>query len=292
MADQTTTRSWVRDVALLLVAALVGAGIFFIATRDSEGGPAVDVDVPTAGASDVDRPTVAAGAGDDVVPVAPEDAVDPETAVTSFLAAEVDRDFEASYALLDDVTRSRVGTLQGWTNAHANFPRIIGFEVVGADGDTVTADLALDSKLDPVIGLVPATATAEWVTDETAEGHRVVFDESVLTPVYPDAAPARDAALAWARGVQAGEDVDDLQAVNRLAGRAGLRQLLTDADGELEAGEPFVLPPDGGDANLLNRFGAGVVEWGRGVPITGAADVTVVLAPVGDDWLVVGLVNP
>lgn len=307
MADtsESTRPTWLRDIAILVVAAVVGAGIFALVTRDGDdGGSGVALDLPeqTADGGEVDpddQPLVdvAAGDGADVEPVAPDDATDPQTAVSSFLAAEVARDFEASYALLDDATASRTVNASQWTAEHAQFPKIVGFEVLGEtekDGaPAVRTALALDAGLDPVVGLVPARAEGTWVVEETDGGSwRVNFDESAIEPLYPDDAGATDAALAWARAVQAGEDASDLQGVSSLAGRAGYVGLVEESSGDFEASGPTALPPDAGNSNILSRFGSDVVGWGRLVSLRGAVDVDVVLAPVDDQWVVIGLVDP
>ena len=290
MAESTSR--WWRDALVLLVAAAVGAGIFWFVSRDAAPGPAVTLDLPAASAAPDAGPPVRAGDGADVPDVDPADVTDSRTAVEAFLRAEVDRDFAASFALLDDETRARVVTVAGWTNAHADVGRITGFVVTEVDGDDVVVDLALDAKLDPVIGLVPGTATSTWTTVDTPDGVRVAYDDSVVVPVYPDDAAASAVALDWAAAVQSGDDARDLQAVRSLAGRIGYVDLVADSTGDFDAGEPFVLPPDGGDSNLLSRFGAEVVSWGRAVSLTGPVDVTVVLAPIGEEWQVVGLIDP
>lgn len=303
---QAGTRSWARDVAILLVAAVVGAAVFFlVAGRDGGGyGEVVDPALGAGGsepattgeADDVAR-DVEAGAGSDIEPVDPEEATDAETAVASFLAAEVRRDFAASFAMLTTNVQQRVGdSPQRWRAEHRELPVVTGFEIVevAPDGEPqVRTVLALDSTLDPVVGLVPARAEAVWVVEETAEGFRVNFDASTLRPLYPDEGPARDVALEWARRLQTGGDVSELEGVERLYGPSRLRAAVAESTGQFDAGAPLALPPDGGSRDLVAAFGADVVGWGRAVPLGGATtQVTVVLAPIDDEWRVIGLFEP
>lgn len=293
-------RSWPRDLAVLVVAALVGAGVFFLVAGRG-GGTSRDLADPArsgltselATPGDGDELQVEAGDGSDIQPVAAVDATDAETAVASFLSAEVARDFAASFALLTPNVQERLGDRpERWRAEHRDLPVITGYQILRVepgDAPEVHTVLALDSRLDLVQGLVPARAEAVWAVEETPQGYRVDFDASVLRPLYPDDAPARDVALEWARRLQAGEDATDLQGVQRLYGPARLRAVTAEATGDFDAGAPVTLPPDGGSSDLVAAFGADVVGWARAVPLGGAAEVTVVLAPIDDEWRVIGL---
>lgn len=308
MAEAESSRTWPRDVAILLLAMVIGGGIFYlVAGRDDTGGGATvagdsligDVQPGQEGEDGPDDPElqVEEGAGADVEVVAPEDAGDPETAVASFLAAEVERDFDASFAYLTADIQSRLnGNPQQWRAEHRQFPTVTGFEVLEVterDGDPVVRTaLALDSKLDPVVGLIAARAEAFWVYEETDDGFRVDYDESFLRQLYPTDDGARDVALAWAEAVRDGDAPGDLQGVKTLYGPQYLEQELVTGEGVFDVGDPVSLPPDGGSSDLVSAFGAEVVGWARAVPLGGAADVTVVLAPIEDEWRVIGLIDP
>lgn len=304
--EQPTARTWPRDLAIFAVAIIVGVGGFALynqltddsgPTGTTASGPAGFDPVTSGSGSGGDALTIEPGAGSDVVPVDPADASDPTTAVSSFLAAEIARDFPTSFSFLSVDVQSRLtGAPERWRVEHAQLPAYTGFEILEEterDGDpAVRVVLSLDSRLDTVIGLIPARAEAFFVVVESAGTFRVDFDNSFVRPLYPDDGPARDVALAWAERVQAGEDVGDLQGVNSLYGRAALRNDLAGSTGALDAGEPVALPPDGGSSDLLSAFGSDIAGWGRVVAIDGPVDINVVLAPVNDEWVVIGLLAP
>lgn len=302
--EQTRVRTWPRDLAIFAVAIVVGVGGFALYNQltDDSGSSGTTIDGPagfepvTSGSGGSDL-TIEPGAGTDVVPVDPADASDAQTAVSSFLAAEINRDFATSFSFLTADIQSRLGgSSERWRAEHAQLLPYTGFEILEEterDGDpAVRTVVSLDSRLDTVIGLVPARAEAIWVVEESGGTFRVDFDNSFIQPLFPDDAPARGVALAWAEAVQAGEDPGELQGVTSLYGRRSLKKDLADSTGALDAGEPVALPPDAGSSDLLSAFGSDVAGWGRVVAIDGPVDVNVVLAPVNDEWVVIGILDP
>lgn len=231
------------------------------------------------------QPAPAAPARQDLLPA--EAATTPETAVRGFLTAEALDEFAASYAFLSAGDRETYPTAAVWEAAHADFARVVGFEVEQVRPDEVVTRTALRSGLDPVLGLVPARATGEWKVVEEDEGWRVAFADSALTPQYPSEEGVAGAVQAWA---QARRDCRvEAQYDGALLGAPDLAERLCETGGELALGEPGPLS-DGEDTTvLLDAFGPEVFSWARVVPLLAPVPMQVVTAPVGDRWQVIGV---
>jgi hypothetical protein len=225
------------------------------------------------------------------VPPAGIAAPDPRSAVEGFLEAEAARDFGRSWGLLAAEDRVRYGSPAAWVAAHEAIPPVTGFlvEAAGDDG-AVAALLELRPGLDGVLGLVPARAESTWQTVNEDGGWRVAFGLSSLRPLHPSDAGAVDAALSWVQDRQACQDRPARQH-GALVGVTGLADRLCDAAGVPQAAGPGRLPAADA-ARFVSAYGPDVVDWARTVDIDGAVPLRAVLAPIGDDWFVVGVLPP
>lgn len=220
-------------------------------------------------------------------------AATPVAAVEGFLDAEADGDFETSYELLTDAQRASYGSPAAWVEAHAEFFPVVDYQIIEDRGDgTVIADVQYRSSLDDVIGLVPARARVEWPAVQHDVGWLVDFDGAQVGPVFPAEGAATEAASEWATALQRCEEPEQyagaLVASLRLVRQA--EDLCNTAEA-IRAGSPRPLDP--ADANaLVSVFGAQAQSWARSVDISGPIELTVILAPVDDEWLVVGLLAP
>ncbi|CAN5914725.1 hypothetical protein BH23ACT10_BH23ACT10_05740 [soil metagenome] len=289
--EESASRGRLRSL-LILVAGL-GLG-FVIALLLLGRGPAassgaVDDAVRSAVTA---APSVAADPpdGDDAVASSP-DAASGRAAVEGFVAAEIAGDLSRSFSFLSGADREEFATAAGWESAHADLlPQITGFEPAGVttgdDGVEVTGTLMLEPALDEVVGLVPATADVTWVAVEDASGRwGVDLGASSFEPRYPPEAGAQDAALEWARARQRCERAAEYD--EGLVGTTGPADRLCDAAGDIDVGTAQRL--DDLDAPPFQAaFGDDVTTWARVVDVTGPVDLRVVLAPIGDDWLVIG----
>lgn len=285
-------------LALTLAVGLgIGLGIAWLAGGQRDGGsqPSVQsLDVPgdTTAGEDGGEPAAPAPAPPEegsVPPVA--SATSPEAAVQGFLTAEALQDFEASYEYLGQVDRETTyRTAAGWVAEHADLQPITGFEIESVDGSEVTTITALDSRLDPVLGLVPARARATWTAVEEDDGWRVAYSSSTLQPLYPSDEGVDEVARTWAEAAQeCGAEEDG---PGSLLGQPALADELCGAEGELVLGAAGVLT-DGPDTTvLLNAYGPEVFTWARVVPVQGPVELRLVLAPVDDAWQVFGILPP
>lgn len=282
-----------RDLLIvgLGLAAGIGASLFADDARDLFRRD-VEVDAVAAEIAAAVEPRgfdeMATGPLDESVSATP--ATTAEDAVETFLLAEVAGDHARSYALLTSSARARYGSVAAWGAAHSGFFPIRDFEVLGSQSPgEVIARMQYRPSLDEVVGLVPARANASWRARQEGGGWLVDHDATELAPSYPADDDAGPAALRWATARQACRNAKEYGA--GLVGRAPLAETLCGSEGPLRTGR--VRPLDSADTGpFVSAFGAPAVSWARTVRITGAADLVAVLAPIGDQWLVVGVVEP
>lgn len=214
-----------------------------------------------------------------------------EAAVTAFLDAERAGDFARSYLLLSAADRDEYRTTAGWVAAHADvMPPVVDYTVEAATADasrgSVDTLLALESGLDTVTGLVPARARVRWVVLAEDGGWAVALSASTVEPLYPPAQGAAAAVRAWAASHQAcapsGEHT-------LLLGQPALAAQLCGATGVVSVGDPAPFTEGFDTSSFLAAYGEPVLDWALVVPVSGPVDLRAVVGPIGDEWIVVGV---
>ena len=250
----------------------------------ANGSPSTAVVPPT-----VDRPEPAPR------PTSVDDGT-PDAVVASFTAAEAAEAYDLSLPLLAASDRAEAGELDGWTDRHAELWPIAGAEITDVSGDdtsaTVTTRLRYHSRLDETIGLVPARAEGRWrVVRE--EGHwRIALADLEVRADVPDDRAAVDAAKAWSAAKQRCSATADQEYAGGLVGFPTVADALCGDPGELRTGAPQRLS-EGPDADaFVAAFGPQVLTWSRVVAVDAPVVFRAVLAPVGDRWIVAGLLPP
>lgn len=217
----------------------------------------------------------------------------PRDAVQRFLDAEAARQYNVSYGLLSAPDRDEQESRAGWTADHADLPTIAGFRVDGVQVHDDRADVAvalqLHPQLSPTDGLVPGRARATYVTVAEDGGWRVAFGQSSLTPEYPSTASAPAAVRAWAAARERCAHAPEF--VGGLLGAAARADQLCGAHGAIAVGRAVRLPETDQDQPFLAAFGSEVHEWARVVPVDAPFRLRVVVAPLGERWLVVGVLS-
>ena len=291
-----------RDVGLLMLAAAIGVALAFVPRLlDNSGGE--DTASPTKANPRVQLSTLADARVAKPLPEATTDpasveppaapADTPVAAVTGFLDAEVAGDFAASYGRLSAPDRLRTGSRGEWTTLHAQLPSIQRFtlgETPSAPGRAeINAELELRPGLDSIVGLVPARAHATWVAVAEDGGWRVDFDNSTLVPEYPADPAAVDAARSWA---SARADCRRAPVYrDGLLGMPALAAELCGAGGPVRVGSVASLRAGVGVEPFVAAFGPDVFTWARAVPVESPVPMSVVLAPIGDRWVVIGVLE-
>jgi hypothetical protein len=279
-----------NGLALLLTVGL-GAGAWNL-LAGAEGGaaarPSPEVTRPPAGPA----PTYAAPVWEPRPATPPPDpAPGPADAVARFLDAEARRDFVTSYTLLAPSERERHRSPASWAAFHSSLAPVSGFRIVSElpdeDRTTIRVELLLEPSLDEVIGLVPARADATLVTERAEGGWLVVHSAGKVEPIYTPDTGAGPAVEGWAaQRQQCGAPAEYR---GGLIGVPALADRLCRAS-RVRVGAPRRLAAYGDAAPLVSAFGPDVTFWAREVPVeSDAVSLRAVVAPLCDNWLVVGV---
>lgn len=288
-------RSRWRGPALVVVGVAAGVGLVFgIGALTGGDGPqtAAPLGRPSAAPGDaplLDPDRLAAVTGER------QRADTPDAAVTAFLAAEKAGDRATSFAYLADSVRVDYGSVAAWGADHPDaLPPVTDFTVEGqpaptSRGTEVVTDTRYTPSLDGIAGLVPGRATTTWVAVQEDGGWAVDLAATTQKAVYPASEDAGPAAKAWVDGQQRCEDPSAF--TGGVRGRPELVQAICGSTGTFTTGEVTRLsqvdaPP------LQNAFGADLIEWARVVPVSGPVPARLVLAPVGDTWVVLWVLAP
>jgi hypothetical protein len=248
-----------------------------LANREGAIGPSTSESSVAIGAPIVDPPSAAAPT--------------PDGAVGAFLALEVAEDYDGSYGVLSDVDRSNATSAAAWAAQHAALPAIVSYEITAVHQHADRADVAVRLVLRPALtadaGLVPGSATATFAAVAEDGGWRVAYSDSTLVPQYAPATRAPGAVRSWVRARQdcrTGPEYD-----GGLVGAPARAEALCGTRGAIGLGKVRVLPDTAQDQPFLAAFGTDVHDWARVVPVDTPVRMDVVVAPVGERWLVVGV---
>jgi len=291
-----------RPLQFLAVAALVGCGVALglALARLGDGGDGATEPVTTtrvAGPGDADADALAP-LPEPGPPVAPSAAGNAEQAVAGYLTAEARGDFAASYDFLSAADRVTYPSAAAWVGAHADLPTVTAFAVeqvgqveqveqTGGEQAKVTTLTGYEPGLDQVLGLVPSRGRAIWTAVEEDGVWRVLLAESTVEPLYPPDDAAADAAIAWASARIACEPTGELE--SGLLGVPSLAAQLCGRGGAAELGDVAPLASTEPATALVSAYGPEVTEWARVVPVLSPIPQQVVLAPIGAEWRVVGV---
>ena len=288
-----------RDAVVVLFAVAVGFGIALVPhLLNDSGGEGIAsptkanprVQLSTLADVRVAKPLPPATADPASVepPAAPADT--PVAAVTGFLDAEAAGDFAASYGGLSAPDRLRAGSRSEWTTAHAQLPTIRGFTLgetrFAPDRSEIDAEVELRPALDTIVGLVPARAHAVWIAVAEDGGWRVDFDNSSLVPEYAPDAAAVDAATSWISA-----RVECRRAPHYRDGLLGVPALAADlcgARGQVASEPRHRCAPGPASSRSSPRSAPKCSRGPASSRCTSPSPTSVVLAPVGDRWVVVG----
>lgn len=220
---------------------------------------------------------------------------EPVTALEAFLQAEVEGDFVASFQYLTASDQGAAGGPGGWTVEHfLVLPTVDGYAISGDTADAarseVTVELDLQPDLDQLAGLTTSTANSTWVLVKEPSGWRVALTQTSIEPVYLDDRTAPAAVEQWVEQRQA--CLAPVQWDQALVGFPTLADPLCGAEGPIKIGEAEFLSDAAESAPFLAAFGPEVWQWGRVVAIDSPASLRAVVAPIGEQWLVIGVLEP
>ncbi len=216
-----------------------------------------------------------------------------EAALSGFLAAEVEADYEASFGFLSEADRQAYGSPAGWVSAHAStLAPILDFQLDEVADDperaAITARITFEPGLDQVVGLTPGQADVTWtVVLGTDEGWGIALEESSVAPIYPDESGATPAAQQWVDARQACTDPPNER--DGLVGVPALADDLCDAADVSAPSDPAALD-ELAVTPVATAYGPEAASAARVLRIEGTVELGVVLVPIGDQWTVIGVV--
>ncbi len=211
------------------------------------------------------------------------------------LAAEKANDHSASFSYVDPSSATTAGyvDIAAWSLRRRELPPITGYTVTasGDGGAAATVDHA--PKLDAFYGLAPAHERQVWKGVRTSGGWLVVAEPEV-TPVLPSDDAAGAAVSAWVRAVQSCDRAKAvaLQAVDKLYGSSQQAATLCHSSGDVRVGAVTALVVGPGSTDIVAQYGTDALTWARTVPVLAPARVLVIVAPIGDEWKVLGIADP
>ncbi len=306
---QVRSRLGGRYLAVVLTAIiglLAGLGVAYVALRP-EGEISVFSGPPSV--KSIDRPAGARGETELSLPTAfavtnpVREPASARLALDAFLLAEIaDIDGETparsaeSFALLDEPTQRRVGSVAAWRQTRAERVIPARYSVASerrtSDATQLTVAASRPPSITPFRGLVAAETTEVWAVVRGDAGWRVQGGRpvSVEPKLPPDAAAVAQAQRWIDRASDCEKSVTEFQLDKVLLGDPGLADVACKTKGDWKAGR---LVPVGGLDNItpfVAAFGNSVSSWGRSVEVTTSDQrFLVVLGPVGNEWRVMGL---
>ncbi len=308
VASVGRARRTLRDVAVAAIALAIGLGgaLVYHSLHDRGGGSAASPVSRSAhrvmtGRSPVagvfpDAPPDASATASSVVGDAPAPAAPtPRAAVERFLDLERTGDFSGSFGYLSAGDRASTPTRAQWTEAHGQLPPVVAYRIDDvserADHAEIAAHVDLRAGLDPIAGLTPAHARATWVAVPEDGGWRVAYAPSTLEPIYPPESGAVTAARAWVSDRQACRPGKQWNGPLLGVGAVSRAESLCHAQGTPRLGAVGGLPDTPGDESFLSAFGPDVGSWARVASVKAPVAMNVVTAPVGESWLVIGVLE-
>ncbi len=285
---RASTAAVVRPPRLrgLVVAGVVLALVAGGCSGDDDSAADSSTTTTAAGPSTTDGPTTSTAPG-----TGPTPQPTLRAAVEGLLGAEVDNNPDASYRFLGPEARDQYRDLAEWTRRRTELPPTTGFEITDAQEDTVVAEVTHPPGLDPFIGLSPARERQTFSGVEVDSGWLVATEPEVEFLLPPDD-EAKPVVEEWGAAVQDCDEAAgaELEAVDEVFGASVGASELCGSSGEVTTGNVTELLAGPQATDLIAQYSTDILAWARVVEVTGpVTPFSVVVAPIGDDWRVLGL---
>jgi hypothetical protein len=209
----------------------------------------------------------------------------------AFLDSRVAGDDDAAWRVVSDRDHRQFPEAVDWEDANGVLPRVtaytLGTPQVSGDRAEVPGSISFEPMLDEIAGNVPAAADTNWVVVRERGNWHVSLAESEVRARRPADAGAAGAARVWAAARQ--QCATAAQWRGEFLGNADdLVEELCHASGAVTVGSVRELDDTDGTEPFLAAFGGDVFSWARVVPLVSPAHVDLVLAPIGEQWFVIG----
>jgi hypothetical protein len=220
----------------------------------------------------------------------------PKKAVTKFLQALVDRDADTAWSYLTNADQQRLGVPQRLTE-EVNAAGWTTFTIDGEALDEVTFTVIQTPKVNEIDGAIAQRAVGTVQTIAVDGGYKVEWTRRLVEPQFAPLSPEQRNAVSsqvttWLLARQACEATPPSQYRNGLAGVVGLADALCKTVGAPSVqtiGELDLLDEP---TPILQAFGSGATVWARVAVVDGPVPMAVVVAPLGIEWIVVGIARP
>jgi hypothetical protein len=224
--------------------------------------------------------------------VAPIDMTSVASSAKAFADAIVHGDTNSAFRLLTNVDRNFYGSAEQFAVALEQDAPWLNAEVA-TTGTSIVATVQRTPQIDEAFGLVTARAVVSLPAKNESGVWHVDWRRRTVSaePTLRDETAKNDVAT-WAQTRQACKPDAALEPISGLTGVTGFASALCGTKGKPTVGDVAPLDVLVDPGPFVDAFGAGVMRWGRVVTLRTPIDMRVVVAPVGDRWLVVGLARP
>ncbi len=221
-----------------------------------------------------------------------------EEAVSALITAISTQDWDTAWSLISDADQRRIGSQERFTQDSLALGWL-KFDVTTDDvttGDSVTVTVTQTPRVSDIDGVIPATTTVVVPTTAGPDGYTVDWSRRRLTPNFPLQSASTDeraaaTAIRWATDRQACQP-STLEQNGGLIGVVGLADSLCNTTTPPVASEVTSLDLLDEPEPILAGFGSSAFQWARVVKLTEPIAMNVVMAPLGDEWITIGIARP
>ncbi len=216
----------------------------------------------------------------------------PTDAVSRYIEGEIAANSTASYGQLSADDRAAVG-YEDWEQGQDERAPYVSFTILNATDETVVVDARFTPAINEVVGVVPGRAEVTFGVRSEDGGYRVSLDDTAMRPRFPDRSLAAPVAQSWLTASQAcrADERASLEYDGSLLGTLGLVESLCGLTGDSRAPRSGTYDELTDPSIMLSAFGGDAADWTEVATFTGLAGLEklqVILAPLGDQWVVVG----
>lgn len=209
-------------------------------------------------------------------------------AVDAYSNAESTGDFATSWSLLSSDDRDEIGSFEAWRQQHSVSPRFTGSQLVSSGPGPVVTEATFEPRVDEAVGVIAGSARITWATTEENGGFTIDRSATRSDAHYPSDERAPLDANAWLTAVRSKTVPTGYRGT--LIGLPSLRADLAKAKGPFRPTRTMELADWTTPVLVTNAFGPAASTWARIVRFEGPTDFDAVMAPLGERWVVVGLV--
>ena len=210
----------------------------------------------------------------------------------AFARAVVMHNKSAAFALLSQKDQRKIGSPERFELLlSGRAPWVSAKPSRAIAPDTAVFEVAQEPALDEVRGDIAPAATVQVPMVHESGGWRVAWSKNRIEQLYTaDEARITTDATTWLTS-RASCSAPKLEAPNGLLGVVGLAGSLCGSKGVVRIGVPDTLDAMDDPQPVLDAYGSAAANWARVVNISSPVAMQAVLAPLGEEWVVVALAH-